>query len=156
MGCSEHLDPRFASKYIQPCPSSCIVFRNPTDHNCKAVLFFKRIKIWIWILVITRDCASAWPDVHAKSGLHKVLGSDAFFCQESLYANTNYSKQTFLFSHFRCNGIGFDFIMGKLFHNISLSINFFFFFCRYISQSITSSDHFSSYWINRRSFNNSS
>lgn len=39
-------------------------------------------------VVITRDCSSKWPYVHAKSGLHKLLGADAFFCQESLYVKT--------------------------------------------------------------------
>ncbi|CAF1090191.1 unnamed protein product [Rotaria sp. Silwood1] len=81
-GCGEYLDPHYVSKYIRPCPSSCVVFRNPYDHN-----------------LITRDCSTTWPQIHAKSGLHKLLGSDAFFCQESL-----------------CNGISFDFIMG-IFHN---------------------------------------
>ncbi len=33
-GCGEYLDPSSASKYIHPCTSSCIVFRNPGDHNC--------------------------------------------------------------------------------------------------------------------------
>jgi hypothetical protein len=37
------------------------------------------------MIVITRDCSTSWPQIHAKSGLHKLLGSDAFFCQESLY-----------------------------------------------------------------------
>ncbi|CAF4394633.1 unnamed protein product [Rotaria socialis] len=81
-GCGEFLDPRFAAKFIQPCSTSCLVFRNPNDHN-----------------FITRDCATKWPQVRAKSGLHKLLGTDAFFCQESL-----------------CNGISFEFIMG-IFHN---------------------------------------
>ncbi|CAF1060261.1 unnamed protein product [Adineta steineri] len=81
-GCGEYLDPRYASNYIRPCPSSCIIFRNPNDLN-----------------LLTRDCSIFWPQVHAKSGLHKLLGSDAFFCQESL-----------------CNGISFDLIMG-IFHN---------------------------------------
>ncbi|CAM4803125.1 unnamed protein product [Rotaria magnacalcarata] len=81
-GCGEFLDPRFAAKFIQPCSTSCLVFRNPNDHN-----------------FITRDCATKWPQVHAKSGLHKLLDTDAFFCQESL-----------------CNGISFEFIMG-IFHN---------------------------------------
>jgi hypothetical protein len=43
------------------------------------------IYIHVYRLVITRDCSTYWPQVHAKSGLHKLLGSDAFFCQESLY-----------------------------------------------------------------------
>ncbi|CAF0949140.1 unnamed protein product [Adineta ricciae] len=81
-GCNEYLDPHYVSTYIRPCPASCILFRNPNDHN-----------------ILTRDCSIAWPQVHAKNGLHKLLGSDAFFCQESL-----------------CNGIGFDLIMG-IFHN---------------------------------------
>ncbi|UJR36983.1 hypothetical protein I4U23_029691 [Adineta vaga] len=81
-GCNEFLDPHYVSKYIRPCPASCIIFRNPNDHD-----------------IITRDCSISWPQIHAKSGLHKLLGSDAFFCQESL-----------------CNGINFDFIMG-IFHN---------------------------------------
>lgn len=34
-GCGEYLDPRFASKYIQPCTSSCILFRNPNDYHRK-------------------------------------------------------------------------------------------------------------------------
>ncbi|CAF4426659.1 unnamed protein product, partial [Rotaria magnacalcarata] len=55
-GCGEFLDPRFAAKFIQPCSTSCLVFRNPNDHN-----------------FITRDCATKWPQVHAKSGLHKLL-----------------------------------------------------------------------------------
>ncbi|CAF4633687.1 unnamed protein product [Rotaria sp. Silwood1] len=81
-GCGEVLDPHYASNYIRPCPSSCIIFRNPNDLN-----------------LITRDCSILWPQVQAKNGLHKLLGSDAFFCQESL-----------------CNGINFDFIIG-IFHN---------------------------------------
>ncbi|CAF3856755.1 unnamed protein product [Adineta steineri] len=81
-GCGEYLDPLYVSKYIRPCTASCIIFRNPNDHN-----------------LITRDCSISWPQVNAKSGLHKLLGTDAFFCQESL-----------------CNGISFDFIMG-IFHN---------------------------------------
>ncbi|CAF0771324.1 unnamed protein product [Rotaria sordida] len=81
-GCGEFLDPRYVAKYIRPCISSCVIFRNPNDHN-----------------LITRDCSTTWPQIHAKSGLHKLLGSDAFFCQESL-----------------CNGISFDFIIG-IFHN---------------------------------------
>ncbi|CAF2875069.1 unnamed protein product [Rotaria sp. Silwood2] len=61
-GCGEYLDPHHVSKYIRPCASSCVVFRNPNDHN-----------------LITRDCSTTWPQIHAKSGLHKLLGSDAFF-----------------------------------------------------------------------------
>ncbi|UJR09202.1 hypothetical protein I4U23_013450 [Adineta vaga] len=66
-GCGEFLDSHYASNYIRPCSSSCIIFRNPNDLN-----------------LITRDCSTFWPEVHAKSGLQKLLGSDAFFCEESL------------------------------------------------------------------------
>lgn len=84
-GCDEFLDPSYVSKYIRPCPASCIIFRNPNDHNgaCSAVWFFEHV-LSFRSLVLTRDCSIAWPSVHAKSGLHKLLGSDAFFCQESL------------------------------------------------------------------------
>lgn len=34
-GCGEYLDPRYASHYIQPCSGSCMIFRNPSDHNCE-------------------------------------------------------------------------------------------------------------------------
>jgi hypothetical protein len=37
-GCGEYLDPRFAAAYIQPCASSCIIFRNPNDHNCMFII----------------------------------------------------------------------------------------------------------------------
>lgn len=33
-GCDEFLDPRYAAQFIQPCTSSCLVFRNPNDRNC--------------------------------------------------------------------------------------------------------------------------
>lgn len=39
-GCGEHLDPRYASRYIQPCTSSCILFRNPNDHNSNVMFRF--------------------------------------------------------------------------------------------------------------------
>ena len=32
-GCGEYLDPHHAYRYIQPCTSSCILFRNPNDHH---------------------------------------------------------------------------------------------------------------------------
>lgn len=32
-GCGEFLDSRYASNYIRPCSSSCIIFRNPNDLN---------------------------------------------------------------------------------------------------------------------------
>ncbi|CAF0876509.1 unnamed protein product [Adineta ricciae] len=81
-GCGEFIDSRYASNYIRPCSSSCIIFRNPNDLD-----------------LITRDCSTYWPQVRVKSGLQKLLGTDAFFCQESL-----------------CNGVSFDVIMG-IFHN---------------------------------------
>ena len=34
-GCDEFLDPRYVSKYIRPCASSCVIFRNPKEHNCR-------------------------------------------------------------------------------------------------------------------------
>lgn len=37
-GCGEYLDPRYASRYIQPCASSCILFRNPNDHHRERLL----------------------------------------------------------------------------------------------------------------------
>ena len=43
IGCGEFLNPRHASKYIRPCVSSCVIFRNPNDHDCayiNDVLFF--------------------------------------------------------------------------------------------------------------------
>jgi hypothetical protein len=56
--------------------------------SCSSMIF-KDIYIYIFchllMIVITRDCSTSWPQIHAKSGLHKLLGSDAFFCQESLY-----------------------------------------------------------------------
>ncbi|CAF1125211.1 unnamed protein product [Rotaria sordida] len=88
-GCGEILDPHYASNYIRPCPSSCIIFRNPNDLN-----------------LITRDCSIYWPRVHAKNGLHKLLGSDAFFCQQSL-----------------CNGINFDFIIGIFYNQLPVPTN---------------------------------
>jgi len=36
-GCGEFLDPHYASNYIRSCPSSCIIFRNPNDLNCKLI-----------------------------------------------------------------------------------------------------------------------
>lgn len=33
LGCGDYLDPRYVSHYIKPCESSCIIFRNPMDHN---------------------------------------------------------------------------------------------------------------------------
>ena len=39
-GCGEYLDPRYAGYYIRPCPSSCIIFRNPDDMNCECVIIF--------------------------------------------------------------------------------------------------------------------
>ncbi len=41
VGCGEYLDPRYASKYIQPCASSCIIFRNPNDHDSKFSISIK-------------------------------------------------------------------------------------------------------------------
>ena len=84
-GCGEILDPHYVSNYIRPCTSSCIVFRNPNDLNRKVYrsLYLNKHGS-IYIQVITRDCSTSWPQIHAKSGLHKLLGSDAFFCQESL------------------------------------------------------------------------
>lgn len=32
-GCGEYLDPRYVAQYIKPCPASCLIFRNPLDHN---------------------------------------------------------------------------------------------------------------------------
>ncbi len=38
-GCGEFLDPHYASRYIRSCPTSCIIFRNPLDLNCKLIYF---------------------------------------------------------------------------------------------------------------------
>ena len=102
-GCGEFLDPRYVARYIRPCPSSCIIFRNPNDHNRRFLrrLWMCALLICLVYLVITRDCSASWPQVHAKSGLHKLLGSDAFFCQESLYETSpflDHGGKTCLFS----------------------------------------------------------
>lgn len=34
-GCGEFLDLHYAMKYIRACPTSCVLFRNPNDLNCK-------------------------------------------------------------------------------------------------------------------------
>jgi len=49
-GCGEFLDPHYASKYIRPCPSSCIIFRNPKDLNCKLIrnILFTRIFLFFY------------------------------------------------------------------------------------------------------------
>ena len=38
-GCGEYLDPHYVAGYIKPCVSSCIIFRNPTDHNSRSRSF---------------------------------------------------------------------------------------------------------------------
>ena len=85
-GCGEYLDPLYALGYIRPCDSGCVLFRNPNDMNSKwRVTMGQEIRVKDFSLpVITRDCASAWPEIPGRNGLQKILGSDAFFCEESL------------------------------------------------------------------------
>ncbi len=83
-GCGEFLDPHYASKYIRACPASCIIFRNPNDLNGELIFSNDNLFSYVNIQVITRDCSLFWPQVYAKTGLHKLFGTDAFFCQESL------------------------------------------------------------------------
>ena len=33
VGCGDFLEARYVVRYVRPCPTSCIVFRNPNDHN---------------------------------------------------------------------------------------------------------------------------
>ncbi|CAF0857191.1 unnamed protein product [Didymodactylos carnosus] len=66
-GCGEFMNVQNLKVNVEPCSSSCVIFRNPLDNN-----------------LLHRGCATKWSYIQAKNGFHKFLGTDAFFCEESL------------------------------------------------------------------------